>query len=74
MSRKNPERDAIIAELNRHGVEWFERDRGRHPHIVLRLPTEPFIPFSSTGRFDGPITRVARSTVRRVLRAHKVLL
>jgi len=68
--RRNPERDAITAELDRHGVPWFERVGGKHPHIVLDLPGQPFIPFSSTGRFDGPITRVARSQVRRVLREH----
>jgi hypothetical protein len=69
--RRNHARDAIIAELDRHGVRWFERSGGKHPHIVLPdLPGQPFVPFSSTNRFDGPIDRIARSTVRRVLREH----
>jgi hypothetical protein len=68
--RHNPQRDAIVAELDRRGVPWFERAGGRHPHIVIDLPGRPFIPFSSTGRFDGPITRVVRGLVRRVLRDH----
>jgi hypothetical protein len=66
--RRNPQRDAIVAELDRHGVPWFERTGGRHDHIVIDLPGMPFIPFSSTGRFDGPITHVARSRARQVLR------
>jgi hypothetical protein len=68
--RRNHERDAITRELDRHGVRWSERSGGKHSHIVLDLPGKPFIPFSSTGRFDGPITRIARSQARRVLRDH----
>jgi hypothetical protein len=72
--RRNPARDAIVAELNRRGVPWFERVGGRHRHIVLDLPGQPFVPFSSTHRFDGPIDRIVRSQVRRVLRDHGSLL
>jgi hypothetical protein len=65
--RRYPQRDAITAELDRHGVPWFERSGGKHPHIVLDLPGKPFLVFSSSGS-DGPITRTARGQVRRVLR------
>jgi hypothetical protein len=66
--RRNHARDAIIAELDRHGVRWSERSGGRHPHIVLDLPGQPFVPYSTSNRFDGPIDRIMRSQVRRVLR------
>jgi hypothetical protein len=71
--RRNHARNAIIAELNRRGVRWFERAGSKHPHIVLDIPGQPFVTISSTNRFDGPIDRIARSQVRRVLRDHESL-
>jgi hypothetical protein len=68
--RRSIERDAIAAELARHKITWTERSGGRHRHIVLDLPGQPFIPISSGRKFDGPIVHVVRQNVRRLLRSH----
>jgi hypothetical protein len=66
---QNPMRDPITAEHDRHGVEWFEEAGAKHQRIVLDLPGRPFVPYSRGTHFDGPITRVLRSRVRRLLRS-----
>jgi hypothetical protein len=68
--RRSIERDAIAAELARHKVTWTERPGGKHRHIVLDLPGQPFIPISYGTKFDGPIVHVVRQKIRRVLRSH----
>jgi hypothetical protein len=68
--RRNIERDTIAAELARHNISWTERPGGKHRHIVLDLPGQPFIPFSYGAKWDGPLVHVVRQHVRRVLRSH----
>jgi hypothetical protein len=69
--KRNYQRDAITAELNRHGVAWREEHGGKHGRIVLMIRGKPFIPYRRGGnQWDGPVTRVVRSQVRRVLRDH----
>jgi hypothetical protein len=69
--RRNIMRNAIVTELDRHGVAWREQPGGKHARIVIDAPGAPFIPYSRGGNaMDGAITRIIRAQVRRVLRSH----
>jgi hypothetical protein len=68
--RRNPQRDAITRELDRHGVRWFERAGGKHGHIVIMAGRRPFIPFSYGGKQSGGnVLHATRANVRRTLRS-----
>jgi hypothetical protein len=69
--RRNLQRDAIIRELDRHGVSWFESAGGKHERIIVDVPGRPYLVYSrGSNQKDGRIAYNVRAQVRRVLRDH----